>query len=90
MVVLKKNDKVGTKIVKIAKIPPASFAYHGADRPAPWYRAVARGVRPRILIPRARRLSTCVSGDTASFVGLTCAVVALRGRKRGQFGEKVV
>ena len=44
MVVLKKIDKVGTKIVKIAKIrgaPPASFAYHGADR-----RLSARSLAP--------------------------------------------
>ena len=48
-----------------------------------------RSVRLRILIPRARRLSTCISRATASFVDLTCAVAALRGRKRGHFGEKV-
>ena len=39
-----KNDKVGTKIVKIAKIrgaPPASFAYHGAD-----WRLSARSLAP--------------------------------------------
>ena len=62
----------------------------GVFRPAPWHRAVVRAVRPRILIPRARRLSTCISRNTASVVGLTCAVVALRGRKRGHLGEKVV
>ena len=62
----------------------------GVFRPAPWHRAVVRAVRPRILIPRARRLSTYISRGTASFVGLPCAVVALRGRKRGHFGEKVV
>ena len=51
-----------------------------------------RSVRLRILIPRARRLSTCTSRGTASFVGLPCPVVALvlRGRKRGHLGEKVV
>ena len=98
MVVLEKNDNVGTKIVKIAKIrgaPPASFAHAymvpiGVFRPAPWHRAVVRAVRPRILFPRARRLSTCISRHTASVVGLTCAVVALCGHKRGHFGEKVV
>jgi len=49
-----------------------------------------RSVRLRILIPRARRLSTCISRATASFVGLKCGVVTLRGRKRGHFGEKVI
>ena len=49
-----------------------------------------RAVRPRILIPRARRLSICISRDMASVVGLPCAVVALRGHKRGHFGEKVI
>ena len=41
---LKKNEKVGTEIVKIAEIrgaPPASFAYHGADR-----RLSARSLAP--------------------------------------------
>ena len=41
---LKKNEKVGTEIVKIAKIrgaPPALFAYHGADR-----RLSARSLTP--------------------------------------------
>ena len=104
--VLEKNEKVGTEIVKIAKIrgaPPASFAYHGARNArrlsarslTPSCRArcttsVVRAVRPRILIPRARRLSTCISRDMASVVGLPCAVVALRGHKRGHFGKKVV
>ena len=50
----------------------------------------ACAVPPRILIPRAQRLSTCISRPTASFVGIPCAVVALRGRKRGHFGKKVV
>ena len=59
-------------------------------RSAPWHRAVARAVRPRILIPRARRLSTCISRDMASVVGQGSPVVALRGRKRGHLGEKVV
>ena len=49
----------------------------------------ARAVLLRILIPRAQRLSTCISRPTASFVGIPCAVVALRGRKRGHFGKKV-
>ena len=57
----------------------------GVFRPAPWHRAVVRAVWLRILIPPARRLSTCISRDMASVVGLPCAVVALRGRKRGHF-----
>ena len=48
----------------------------------------ARAVPLRILIPRAQRLSTCISRPTASVVGIPCAVVALRGRKRGHFGKK--
>ena len=51
--VLKKNEKVGTEIVKIAKIrgaPPASFAYHGADR-----RLSARSLAPSC---RARCLAS--------------------------------
>ena len=50
----------------------------------------ARAVPLRILIPRAQLASTCISRPTASLVGIPCAVVALRGRKRGHFGKKVV
>ena len=50
----------------------------------------ARAVPLRILIPRAQRPSTCISRVTASLVGIPIAVVAVRGRKRGHFGEKRV
>ena len=62
----------------------------GVLGPVNWHRPGARAVRPRFLIPRAQLASTCISRPTASFVGIPCAVVALRGRKRGHFGEKVV
>ena len=93
--VLKKNEKVGTEIVKIAEIrgapAPASFAYHGADR-----RLSARSLTPSC---RARcTASNPYSSHTApldmyisghgEFRG--SHLRRLRGRKRGHFGEKVV
>ena len=72
------------------RLPTMVPVMPGVFRPAPWHRAVVRSVRLRILIPRARRLSTYISRGTASFVRLPCPIVALHGRKRGHFGENVI